>query len=596
MNRHTTIQCVITGFIAAAIFVFGTNDLRAQAANPNPPALMTYQGFLTDGNGTALATNAPKNFDVIFRIWDGASAGNLLWAEQQTVTVDKGYFSVLLGEGSSTGEPRPALNTIFTNSTASDRWVGLTVKGIGAGGADVSILPRLRLLTAPYSFLANRALTVASTATIVDGSLSTNVALRNASQSFSGVNTFNSSVAISGANTLEFGSGVAGKEPNAGKIGYQAFTAGFLDIVGAGTNNNRKIKFWNEGGADFTGPITATYLNGNGANLTGVAKLGSANSYTAAQTFGSSFYPVGIDLYGRLNLWSPFGPWYGTGIILNDTKDSNSGNQASFGWTLNAGEWSTDAQTRDATLRCVGGKLLLQTGTGASAICINTANYVGVGTTSPNAPLTVQNASDPRIRVQTASGSYAEFFRSGGVGSGGAVFIQLNNSQWSSANRWAYYDGDSNWDFPSDRNFKKDIVDAESMLDRVLKVQVRRYRWKDEPEQGKHMLGVIAQEVQPLFPDLVTEVQNPDTKDKSLTVGYGDFALIAIKSIQELKKQQDDETSKLKAQIAQLAAQNEQLQTQNRENGDRLAALERLVHAQQLQKASLRSESLTAGK
>jgi hypothetical protein len=69
----------------------------------------------------------------------------------------------------------------------------------------------------------------------------------------------NGRVAITGANVLELGYGVAGKESSAGKIGYQTFTAGALDIVGAGTTglNNRRIKFWCEAGATFTGVITA---------------------------------------------------------------------------------------------------------------------------------------------------------------------------------------------------------------------------------------------------------------------------------------------------------------------------------------------------
>ena len=41
------------------------------------------------------------------------------------MTVDKGYFSVLLGEGASTGEPRPVLSTLFKGPTASDRYVGI---------------------------------------------------------------------------------------------------------------------------------------------------------------------------------------------------------------------------------------------------------------------------------------------------------------------------------------------------------------------------------------------------------------------------------------------------------------------------------------
>jgi uncharacterized coiled-coil protein SlyX len=64
-------------------------------------------------------------------------------------------------------------------------------------------------------------------------------------------------VKIDGSNTLEFGAGIAGKEVSAGKIGYKAFgTFDALDIAGAGTSGlNRKIRFWNEGGAEFRGNV-----------------------------------------------------------------------------------------------------------------------------------------------------------------------------------------------------------------------------------------------------------------------------------------------------------------------------------------------------
>ena len=85
---------------------------------------------------------------------------------------------------------------------------------------------------------------------------------------------------IDGTNTLEFGAGFS-KEANAGKIGYQTFTVDALDIVGAGTNaGTRKIKFWNEGGADFNGnvgigtstPSQKLDVNGN-VNITGKLML-----------------------------------------------------------------------------------------------------------------------------------------------------------------------------------------------------------------------------------------------------------------------------------------------------------------------------------
>ena len=62
----------------------------------------SYQDFLS----------YPKNYDVIFKIYNhetAGAAGNLVWGEQQTVTVDKGYFSVLLGDSSH--RPTPPVET-----------------------------------------------------------------------------------------------------------------------------------------------------------------------------------------------------------------------------------------------------------------------------------------------------------------------------------------------------------------------------------------------------------------------------------------------------------------------------------------------------
>src|SRR5260221_9874022 len=134
----------------------------------NPPDRISYQSFIADANGNPLGnTNTgPQNFDVVFRIFNDPTAGNEIWAEQQTVTVDRGNFSVLLGEGASVGsEPRPLpLSSIFFAPDASTRYVELTIRGIGAGSppADVTIKPRLRLLATPYSFLAQNALNASS--------------------------------------------------------------------------------------------------------------------------------------------------------------------------------------------------------------------------------------------------------------------------------------------------------------------------------------------------------------------------------------------------------------------------------------------------
>lgn len=134
-----------------------------------PPNAMSFQGYLTDQLGSPLgATNTgPKNYTVVFRIWDAATGGNEQHAEQQTVTVNNGYFSTLLGQGSPyLTEPFLGANLarVFIGSTAASRYMEMMVVAIGAAGANVTLAPRLQLVSSPYAYLAANAVTAGSLA------------------------------------------------------------------------------------------------------------------------------------------------------------------------------------------------------------------------------------------------------------------------------------------------------------------------------------------------------------------------------------------------------------------------------------------------
>ena len=129
MNK--TIRCM--AILAVGAMVLSLSG-PAYAADAKPPELMTYQGYLVDANGNPLGNLAPVNYDVVFRIYSSKQDGTAVWAEQQTVTVDKGYFSVLLGEGATTasGEPKDKLSEAFKGADISDRFIGITVGGLVA--------------------------------------------------------------------------------------------------------------------------------------------------------------------------------------------------------------------------------------------------------------------------------------------------------------------------------------------------------------------------------------------------------------------------------------------------------------------------------
>lgn len=147
--------------LAAALLLAAapTLTIPTAAANAEPPERMSYQGFLVDGAGTALAPDTPQNFAITFRIYGSSDGNDLLWAEDQVVTVDKGNFSVALGEGGGhPDEPYGDLSDLFdgvNSADAGDRYLETTVI---INDREQTLLPRLRLVPSAYSFLAARAI------------------------------------------------------------------------------------------------------------------------------------------------------------------------------------------------------------------------------------------------------------------------------------------------------------------------------------------------------------------------------------------------------------------------------------------------------
>ena len=99
----------------------------------------------------------------------------------------------------------------------------------------------------------------------------------------------------------------------------------------------------------------------------------------------------------------------------------------------------------------------------------------------------------------------------------------------------------------SDRTLKKDIRPIGSVLGKVTGLRPSEYRFKDTPNQSPKSYGFIAQEVEALFPELVTE------KDGKKSLNYSDFAVLAIQAIKEQQHQMDD----LKRQLAEQQDSNQ---------------------------------------
>ena len=97
--------------MTALIFLAVTNTL----AQVNP--VVSKQGFLTDITGRALPDG---EYEILFSIYDDATAGSKLWEESHTLVLNHGLFNAFLGSSQPLNLP---LN--------SDLWLSVEVEDNG---------------------------------------------------------------------------------------------------------------------------------------------------------------------------------------------------------------------------------------------------------------------------------------------------------------------------------------------------------------------------------------------------------------------------------------------------------------------------------
>ncbi|NJM23337.1 MAG: tail fiber domain-containing protein [Richelia sp. SM1_7_0] len=139
----------------------------------------------------------------------------------------------------------------------------------------------------------------------------------------------------------------------------------------------------------------------------------------------------------------------------------------------------------------------------------------------------------------------------------GVVFEIKNATHGGNdSNKQILWNGDGNWDELSDLRLKTDIENEGNILSRLMQLEVKNYRWKDDPDAPTKKIGFIAQDVQPLFPYLVGEMKyqdnDEDNDEKTLTLKYGVFSVLAVGALRELKQEKDAEINALKIQIQEL--------------------------------------------
>jgi hypothetical protein len=112
----------------------------------------------------------------------------------------------------------------------------------------------------------------------------------------------------------------------------------------------------------------------------------------------------------------------------------------------------------------------------------------------------------------------------------------------------------------SDAKLKENIVDASPKLDKLNQVRVVNYNLKSDPEQK--LLGVVAQELEQIFPGMVEETPDRDKEGNDFgtttkSVKYSVFVPMLIKAMQEQQAMiasQSEIIDSLKASVEALDA------------------------------------------
>ena len=147
----------------AAALLVGTTHAQTTAV----PDYLSYQGRALNADGTTIGSGTPVNRTVTFRVWDHPSnslVANLIYSEQQVVTISNGEFSALIGAGAATtgtalgySETSKGVPTVKISSPsvfgAATRYLGVTIDD-GTAAVDNEISPRQQFVTSSYAFRA----------------------------------------------------------------------------------------------------------------------------------------------------------------------------------------------------------------------------------------------------------------------------------------------------------------------------------------------------------------------------------------------------------------------------------------------------------
>ena len=208
------------------------------------------------------------------------------------------------------------------------------------------------------------------------------------------------------------------------------------------------------------------------------------------------------------------------------------------------------------------GDFIIRNGVGTTP-----TTYIGTGGGSEELGIGTNNTERLRITaagiIKAFRGNAGDLFFADNTSSAGGGIINYNSSLAQQSNNTScshfkgttqniasyhlYGNGSSSWS--SDSRLKRDIKTTRNgYIDDINKLRVVKYKWKNDENSGQE-LGLIAQEVEKIFPSLVVDNEDAVGNGKTYkSLKYSILPTILLKGMQEQQKM----IQELKAEIELL--------------------------------------------
>lgn len=183
-----------------------------------------------------------------------------------------------------------------------------------------------------------------------------------------------------------------------------------------------------------------------------------------------------------------------------------------------------------------------------ASIWLGAHGNVGINMATPRAPLHIGPCVDSGIRLDEANTGRSLRIYYESHNSGTVVFYHYNVVDQILGGAFMRMTG--GMQTFSDVSLKENLFELRGILDKVMKLRPVSFDWKTSQNQD---IGLVAQDVEPIFPELVSSVSVEEGKRTLKGLSYSGLSVLAIAALQEMKTAYDARLKSLEAQLHTLS-------------------------------------------